>query len=139
MSFLNPRRPTRSPSWVPVRVISSYTVHYGFVYESPCRNIRPTLPHIGSHVSFRNSRRPIRSPLWFPVWGISSHTAPNGFLYGPPCRQFLPMPTHMGSCTGPYCFLRVSMQSHAETHIGICNRGEMKVIKNKIKNLCKKT
>ena len=88
--FINPRRPTRSPSWVLVRVISSYTVQYGLVYESPCRNIRPTLPHIGSHVSFINPRRPIRSPLWFPVWGIASDTAPYGFLYGPPCRQFLP-------------------------------------------------
>ena len=29
VSFINPRPPTRFPSWVPTRVISSYTVLYG--------------------------------------------------------------------------------------------------------------
>ena len=122
--FINPRRSTRSPSWVPMRVISSYTVPYGCLYGSPGRNICPTLPHIEFHESLVNPRRPTRSPLWFPVWGISSHTVPYGFLYGPACRQFLPIPTH-GTLLFPmrsHGFPSIPMQSHAETHIGICNR-----------------
>ena len=99
VSFINPRHPTQSPSWVPTRVISSYTVPYGFLYGSPCRNIRPILPHIGSHLSFINPRHLTRSPMWFPVCGISSHTVLYGFVYGLPCKQFLPTPTHMCSCT----------------------------------------
>ena len=47
VSFINPRHPTRSPSWILTRVISSYTVPYGFLYGSPYRNICSTLPHIG--------------------------------------------------------------------------------------------
>ena len=97
MSFINPRRPTRSSSWVPMRVISPYTVPYGFLYGSPCKKFRPTLPHTGSHVSFINPRRPTRSPLWFPVWKISFHTVPYGFLYGPPSTKFRPILPHMGS------------------------------------------
>ena len=97
VSFINPRRPTRSPSWVPTRVISSYTVPYAFLYGSPCKKFCPTLPDIGSHVSFIYPPRPTRSPLWFPVWRISSHTVPYGFLYGSPCRKFRPILAHMGS------------------------------------------
>ena len=84
VGFINPRRPTRSPSWVPMRVILSYTVPYGFLYGSPCRKICPTLPHIGSHMSFINPRRPTRSPLWFPVW------------------EFHSIQSHMVSLTGQY-------------------------------------
>ena len=97
MSFINRRRPTRSPLWIPTLVITSYTVPYGFRYGSPCKKFCPTLPHIGSHVIYINPRRPTRSPLWFPVWRIPSHTVPYGFLYGPTSRKFRPILLHMGS------------------------------------------
>ena len=94
--FIDPRCPIRSPSWIPTRVISSYTVPYGFLYGSRCTKFHPTLPHIRSHVSFISPRRPTRSPKWFPVWRISSHKVPYGFLYGPPSKKFRPIP-HMES------------------------------------------
>ena len=97
VSFIKPCRPTQSPSWVPTRVISPYTVPYGYLYGSPWKKLCPTLPHIRSHVSFITSRRPTRSPLWFCVWRISSHTVPYGFLYGLPSRKFHPILPHMGS------------------------------------------
>ena len=79
-------RPTRSPSWVPSRVISSYTVPYGFLYRSPYRNFRPTLPHI--------------DPAWVSLTHIILHGLPCGFL----CGEFYPIQSRMVSFMGHHAY-----------------------------------
>ena len=48
VSFINPRRPTRSPLWFSVWRISSYTVQYGFLYGPTRRKFLPMPTHMGS-------------------------------------------------------------------------------------------
>ena len=122
VSFINPRRSTRCPTWVPTRLISSYTVPSGSLYGSPCRNICPTLP-----------------PTWVSSTQVVLHDLPRGFL----CEEFHPIQSGMVSFMGhhagnfspcwltlilardpivSYAFPWIPMQSHAETHMGIYNR-----------------